>query len=662
MMSMKTLSLLFLLTAALFAQDKNAHFNYSYSAGLTGINGRIFSAATDAPLPTRIVLTNKNGTALSSFYKNMPGHFTRPDGSFFIAAPAGEYAFEIYHGIDYLSYKGSIEVKPGKTLNIAAGLEPWLPLRALGWVTGDGHAHLYTRKNHDDDMLQTATRICRAQGIDFLCTNQGWAGYGDNDWRQGYARFSDEKFLLHYGAEMPKYRTGHTWWLGLTSTRGYFSAAMDSSYENQYFKIEGKPHWDFSSLPFPNIPDVYLVPRFKQAEDAVAAIPHPTSWWWEKRGAIEKYTTNVAEYLSYSLLAGKIWQAIVVMGYDSDHYFYQNLWFHVLNQGYRMTPVAELDGGYGKDNKFPYGSYRTYYNVGENFTIESIVKAARAGRTFVTSGPVVFATINEQFQPGDDLTADGTPCTLNIDAFASGDIDDFLSYIIVFRNGEIFKLWDIRDQKLRRVQKRIKIQERERAWYAIKVYGRHAQKSPALLDVMAVCDQIALGAFDQALDAEADICLTSPFYFWPEGKSEPSLLQSHIKLLLVDPLTRTPLAEATVEISVNGRPIKTLSTHDGRFEFDMPVNALLTIRAEGYPKLHRGLYLDYPPHQKIIESFANGNWLQQNNWRNILHPGQVPWSAFQFEETRRLLFKVDWTIEMKENERDALWDSFDALF
>jgi hypothetical protein len=37
-------------------------------------------------------------------------------------------------------------------------------------------------------------------------------------------------------------------------------------------------------------------------------MPHPTSWWWQERGKIEKYTTNVAAYLSFGLLAGQIWE------------------------------------------------------------------------------------------------------------------------------------------------------------------------------------------------------------------------------------------------------------------------------------------------------------------------------------------------------------------
>jgi hypothetical protein len=38
-----------------------------------------------------------------------------------------------------------------------------------------------------------------------------------------------------------------------------------------------------------------------------------------------KYTTNVAAHLTFGLLAKPFWDGIMVINYDPDHYFYQNL-------------------------------------------------------------------------------------------------------------------------------------------------------------------------------------------------------------------------------------------------------------------------------------------------------------------------------------------------
>jgi len=657
--------LLFIMLLIIHASEAfpaSPDFSMNYSPGVTGLRGVVTDRQNGEPLPARLVLTDAHNSVIGSYYNRYPGFFTGEDGTFHFDLLSGEYTLEVFRGIDYVSQTHTITVRQDQVVNISIALQPWVALRKLGWVNGDGHAHLYTDIQHDEAMLSLVRRLCRAQGVDFLCTNQGWACYDDHDCRDRYARFSDDRFLLYYGAEMPKYRTGHTWWLGLESCRDYFAAAMDTSYENHYYQEETGTSWDFTSLPMPFIPDEELVSRFKRAEGALACIPHPTSWWWQKRGVIEKYTTNVCAYLSFGLLAGKLWDGLVVMGYDSDHYFYQNLWFHILNQGYRMTPLAELDGGYGPDNKFPYGTMRVYYQVGDTLSMDRLIQAVRQGRTFVTSGPLVFTDLDNKYRPGDELPANGAGHNLHIDAYASGDADDYLTWLVVFRNGQIHKLWDLRAEKPRHYVTELPVQESSHAWYVIKAYGRKSWELSENLDVMAVCRKIEQGVFNATDNNERDICLTSPYYFRPPGASEPAALESQVAITLLHPVTGQALPQGAIEVQLNGTVIGAHPLKNGKVSFSMPCNAILKISAPGLTPITRCLYLDYPPQQKLIETLANGSWLQQNNWQNTMHPGQVPWEAFHFDKTKEILTNVDWIIVMQPNERDALWKDFETLF
>jgi len=633
-----------------------------YSEGKTGLNIRVSESRTGEPLPSRIVLENAEGETVQSYYRVLPGCFTEEDGTFNFDLAAGDYTLSVFHGIDYLSQIHSLKIKENRLLDVTVALEPWIELRKLGWVNGDCHAHLYTDKKPDDEMLATVQKICLAQGVDFICANQGWGGYDEDKYQEGHARFSDDKFSMYYGAEMPKYRTGHTWWMNLSSCRHYFDAAMDTAYENQYYQVEINPTWDFSRLKFPNIPDVEIVSRFKKAEPALACIPHPTSWWWQERGGTVKYVTNVCAYLPFGLLSGGIWDGMAVMGYDSDHYFYQNLWFHVLNEGYQMPAVAELDGGYGEGNKFPYGSMRVYYQVVDRMSPENVAAALKRGRTFVTSGPVIFTNIDGFLQLGDSIRAGGSGHTLHIDAYASGERNDYLSYVVVFRNGKIHHLWDLRKQKTRHVQKSLEFSETEEAWYVVKAYGKKAWKNPANLDVMELCGRIEDGVSVVETGGAFDICITSPFYFFTKDPADPPCLQSDVHLTLLHPETQEKIGKACIKIMLEGEATDSLYTEYGQARFTMPIHAMLVISAEGFPTIRRGLYLDYPPHQKIIETLANGSWLEKHDWKAKLSPGQVPWEAFQFDETKETLRNVEWTIEMRPNERDESWEDFEKLF
>jgi hypothetical protein len=269
--------------------------------------------------------------------------------------------------------------------------------------------------------------------------------------------------------------------------------------------------------------------------------------------------------------------------------------------------------------------------------------------------------IDNRYKISDVIPSDGKKHNLNIRAYASGDIDDVLSYIIVFRNGKIFKLWDIREQKLRTFKQTLSIIENERAWYIVKVYGKNAWKNHSSLDVMRVCEKIK-GDSHEYREGENDVAISSPFYFWRKEDKDPSILQSKINLTVTGPDGKIPAEQVTLEILSGGKTINSIKLSGGKSQFSMPVNGILKISAKGFPTIYRSLYIDYPPHQKILEDLASGRWM--NNYDSTLkfNPGEVPWKEFQFEKVRKILSDVQWTIEMTPNERDHLWQDLDALF
>jgi hypothetical protein len=630
------------------------------SPGAESLVVEVTDAATGAPLPARIVVRDAQGKVAGSYYRQLPGAFTGDDGKLELPLAAGRYTLAVHRGIDYVSHEQALEVRQGQHALTRVALEPWVRLREQGWANGDGHAHLYTDNKPDTEMAKTVRRICRGQGVDFICACQGWAGYDDGTWKDGFAEVSDRSFRLHYGAEMPKYRTGHTFWYGLSSTRGLFDAAMDETYENAYYQAPTGTDWTFETLPFPNIPDLELVSRLRTAEDAVALVPHPTSWWWQPRGQIEKFATNIAASLPVGMLAGGLFDGLVVMGYDRDHYFYEDLWFHLLDEGFRLPPVGELDGGYSPDDRFYYGRVRTYLKAGADASREAIVSALRQGHTFVTSGPIVLASVDGRYEVGDVVPADGQAHALHVRAFASGQRDDALSFLVLFRNSRVHKVWDLRQQKPRQFEADLSLQETGPAWYVLKAYAKDTARTPEQLDVRTVVDEIVAGRFTGPL-ADADVAVTSPFYFRRPGEAaQPAALESHLRLQLVDATSRQPVRDARLTVQVEGRTVEIRALPDGRGELRVPVHAVLRIEAPNRPTLRRVLYLDTPAMRARVERIATGHWLEQYGGRGKMQPGQVPWDVFDLAGTRRDLSEVDWTIPWAQNERDDVWERFET--
>ncbi len=105
---------------------------------------------------------------------------------------------------------------------------------------------------------------------------------------------------------------------------------------------------------------------------------------------------------------------------------------------------------------------------------------------------------------------------------------------------------------------------------------------------------------------------------------------------------------------VAGRVVGEFVGVDGRAELKMPLGAVLRIEVPGHPRIYRSSTWT-TRRTAFIEELATGRWLDRNGWRAVLKPGQLPWEAFRFEETKALLADVDWVIELEENERDEAW-------
>jgi hypothetical protein len=146
----------------------------------------------------------------------------------------------------------------------------------------------------------------------------------------------------------------------------------------------------------------------------------------------------------------------------------------------------------------------------------------------------------------------------------------------------------------------------------------------------------------------------------PGSPAEPPPLVSRLRLRLVEPDTGAPVREAAMAVQVRGRVTSRIAASNGELRAQVPAGAVLVLSAPGRPTLRRTLYLDHPKPRARLERLANGSWLGEYGGRGRLGPGQVPWSAFGFAETKALLSDVDWTIRWEANERDRLWETFEA--
>ena len=377
---------------------------------------KITEAATGRPTPARVRLQDSNGVrprargALGVSETAIPipkqvlaamwgqqdraqGYALQPDGSFYVDGafdvrlPPGTYTLAISKGHEFVQKTETFELQPGSVATREYRLERWVDMPARGWYSSDDHIHL--RRSPADD--HAILRWVAAEDIhvghilemgDFWATFFSQYAFGEK------GRFQEASRILSSGQEEPRTpEIGHTISLGASEL-----------------------------VRFPR--DYYSFDRlFDRVHElgGVTGFAHQGMSFHGYRGMVLntlRGKTDFLELAQFCVAGGPI---IV------DHYY------HFLDLGYKLTALAGSDFpwcgrgpsyGFAEQQGAQMGNARFYVYVGAPFSWERWFGALQAGHTFVSTGPVLFLTVNGHI-PGD--VVDVTPgARLRISAEAYG--------------------------------------------------------------------------------------------------------------------------------------------------------------------------------------------------------------------------------------------------
>jgi hypothetical protein len=110
----------------------------------------------------------------------------------------------------------------------------------------------------------------------------------------------------------------------------------------------------------------------------------------------------------------------------------ETVYYHVLNCGLRIPPVAGSGSGF---NDNPVGTNRVYVFCGNEFSQETWWEGLKAGRVFVTNGPLLRPMVEGQ-PPGNVLKlSDGGSLTLEIGLNLATSVP--VEYLQIIKNGTV---------------------------------------------------------------------------------------------------------------------------------------------------------------------------------------------------------------------------------
>lgn len=369
-------------------------------SGFQNVHIRVNDAATGQPTPVRLRCVGADGRYYAPFGRltefatgigeDVGGNvlidgraFAYIDGTCEIRLPVGTVHVEIHKGPEYVPLQEQVQLKQGK-LALRFVLQRWADLRQQGWYSGDTHAFFMTPH----------AALLEAGGEDLAVVNvlaeHTLSNSFDPPVLNNILSFSGQRPALELPGHMVVVNTLN-WheWLG--------RLILLNCHRVVYPLTFGSPA---------GVDDWNLADWCEQCHRKGGLVVSPDFYIHQHYPAREALADLIMGYID----------AIDVGHFCLSQFYSLHSWQELLSAGIRVP----LTGGSGKsDNRAVLGSVRTYAHLkdGEEFTYKNWIEAIRAGRTFVTNGPLLSLTVDDH-DPGDvlDLPATGQKVAIRVQA------------------------------------------------------------------------------------------------------------------------------------------------------------------------------------------------------------------------------------------------------
>lgn len=286
--------------------------------------------------------------------------------------PAGEWTLRLQRGPEHPVVEHAVHVTAGQWTRQNVCIQRWIDMPKRGWWSGDDHVHARLMSKADADRLLT---YCQAVDIhvanilemgDSARTYYSQRGFGPE------FRAQRDNYWLVPGQEDPRSVLGHAIGLNLREK------VRDL---NQYLQ-----------------------------NDLIAAQIH-------QQGGLYGHT-HMGANACFVHRQMALFTPMDIVDFNSimQAALGTELYYSMLNLGFRMTASAGADTPYGGT----IGAVRVYAYTGDSAQLEpdAWFDAVKAGRTFVTNGPMLEFTVNDQL-PGSTINLENAE-TLRVRAVARG--------------------------------------------------------------------------------------------------------------------------------------------------------------------------------------------------------------------------------------------------
>jgi hypothetical protein len=290
---------------------------------------------------------------------------------FSIILPVGKWRLAVARGIEFNPVFEEFEIAEGENKSRKVLLRRWVDMPKLGWYSGDDHIHMVRLTPEQNEFLMTWARAEDLHVSNILRVGDQHNTYCEQVGYGKDSRYQQEDYVLASGQEDPRteiHEQGHAIALNITAP------VRHTARYHLYDVVFDDVHAQGGLAGYAHIAWANTFYRATRGE---------TYATWDATINVVRDKVDFLEILQFRLL-----------GLEDFYDF--------LNLGFKLTATAGSDLPYGNTM----GEVRTYVYTGPDFSADAWFAAMKAGRTFVTNGPMLTLTVNGAM-PGDDLKVAG---------------------------------------------------------------------------------------------------------------------------------------------------------------------------------------------------------------------------------------------------------------
>jgi TolB protein len=378
-------------------------------------------------------------------------HYFHAPGSFTIELPAGPATIELTRGFEYQPVRQQLQVAAGETRTVEFSLKRLIDMSAQGWHSGDNHLHMNYGGIYEATpkslMLEAEAEDLHV--VNDLIANQSGTRIHDLEYFEGKLNaISKTDRLIYFNEEYRPSFAGH---MALLNLKKFVWP--------QFLGNQG------TALPAQYPPNDHILEAV-HAQGGVAGYVHP--FQTPKRHPEEQDYSGAREF-PVNVAVGNI-DYYDVMCIWSDEYISAQVWYRVLNLGFRVPASAGTDAMTNYWRAPAIGTTRVYVRTPAPVDYEQWIGAMTAGRSFITNGPLVFMKVDGR-EPGEELKLGPGNASVQVEVEARSMLP--MEALDIVQNGKVVQTLKPTDPYHAKFSGKVPVEQS--GWIAARVTGPERQ-------------------------------------------------------------------------------------------------------------------------------------------------------------------------------------------